>query len=149
MNTDKLTDFKSVYRYGVRKIKSLWLPYFLYMAIFSVLHNTFIDLNVYTDNPLYLEEYTGRYAVLTNYRSTGETVKAVIDSGLFQGNAQIGGALWFFYALFLLSIGYAVIEFILRKIIKNYKWIRVSQGIVSILFLFVGYYLHLEGKSVC
>lgn len=148
MNTDKLTDFKSVYRYGVRKIKSLWLPYFLYMAIFSVLHNTFIDLNVYTDNPLYLEEYTGRYAVLTNYRSTGETVKAVINSGLFQGNAQIGGALWFFYALFLLSIGYAVIEFILRKIIKNYKWIRVSQGIVSILFLFVGYYLHLEGKSV-
>lgn len=148
MNTDKLTDVKSLCRYGFRKIKSLWLPYFLYMSIFSILHNIFISLNVYTNNPLYLEEYTGRYAVLTNYRSADETLKAIINCGLFRGNAQIGGAFWFFYALFLLTTGYAVVEYVLRKIIKDYKWVRVSQGIVSILFLLIGYYLHLTEKSV-
>ena len=147
-NTDKLTDLRSVCIYGLKKIKNLWLPYFLYMAMFSILHNTFIRINVYTDNPLYLEEYTGRYAVLTNYRSTGETVKAVINSALFRGNAQVGGALWFFYTLFLLTMGYAVIEYVLRKIIRDYKWIRISQGIISIAFLLLGYYLHLEEKSV-
>lgn len=37
-----------------RRFITLWLPYVVWTTLFSLLHNVFISLNVYTDNPLIL-----------------------------------------------------------------------------------------------
>ena len=42
-----------------RKIVTLWFPYVLWNVIYSLLHNFFISINVYTDNPLLLENLSG------------------------------------------------------------------------------------------
>ena len=148
LSPEKLQDFKSLLKFIFKKIKGLWLPYFLFMAGFAVMNNCFIQLNVYTDNPLYLEEYTGRYAMLATKFNLVDTIKEIIRAALFRGNAQLGGAMWFFNALFLLVVGYSVMEFILGKVIKRHRTIMLAQGIVSLVFLFVGYALHLMDKSV-
>ncbi len=148
LSPEKISNFKSLLGFVGKKIRGLWLPYFLFMAGFSILNNFFIQLNVYTDNPMYIEEYTGRYAMLASRFDLVDTVKAVIKAAAFRGNAQMGGAMWFFYALFLLVVGYTIIEFVLRKAIKKPHSVIVAQGIISVVFLLIGYALHLMDKSV-
>ena len=48
-NTDSIDD---ILKYIKKKFVSLWFPYVLWTAIYSLLHNFFITINVYTDNPL-------------------------------------------------------------------------------------------------
>ncbi len=148
LSPEKVYDFKSLSIFVYKKIKGLWLPYFLFMAGYAVLNNCFIWLNVYTDNPMYIEEYTGRYAMLASRFDLVDTVKAVIKASIFRGNAQMGGAMWFFYALILLVVGYTIIEFVLRKVVKKPHSVIVVQGILSVVFLLIGYTLHLMDKSV-
>ena len=77
-----------------------------------------------------------------------DTIKEIIKAALFRGNAQLGGAMWFFNALFLLVVGYSVIEYILEKVIKRHQALILVQGIISLACLFVGYSFHLIDKSV-
>ena len=65
---------QSVSRYVVRKIKGLWVPYALWTAIFSLLRNFFIDINVYTNNPQILETVNSKFAFVTPHPSpNGDT----------------------------------------------------------------------------
>lgn len=148
LRPEKVQGVKSLWEFIVKKIKGLWLPYFLFMAFYTVLNNVFIRLNIYTDNPLYLEEYTGRYAMLASKHNLMDMVKVVIKAAVFRGDAQVGGAMWFFYALFLLVVGYMIIDFVLRKLIKKPQTVILIQSLIAIIFLLMGYTLHLMGKSV-
>lgn len=144
----KIIDLKSLIGYIIKKIKGLWVPYFGFMTTFVLLHNYFLKINIITDNPQYLTQYTGRYAMLSEYYSLKKILKEIIKSSLFRGNEQMGGALWFFNTLFLLMVGYAVIGYIIKRIYKPKNRIIYIQGILSIVFLMIGYYLHICGKSV-
>lgn len=148
LRPEKIQDVKLLWKFIVKKIKGLWLPYFLFMACYAVLNNVFIRLNIYTDNPLYLEEYTGRYAMLASKYNLMDMVKAVIKAAVFRGDAQVGGAMWFFYTLFLLVVGYMIIDFVLRKVIKKMQTVILIQGLISITFLLMGYAFYLTGKSI-
>ena len=77
-----------------------------------------------------------------------DIIKGIIKAALFRGNAQLGGAMWFFNALFLLVVGYSVIDYVLGKVIKRRQAIMLAQGIISLIFLFIGYGFHLMDKSV-
>lgn len=147
-NPEKISDLKALKKYIIKKIKGLWIPYFGFMAAFVLLHNLFLKLSIITDDTRYLAEYTGRYAMLSEHYSFVKIAKEIIKSALFRGNEQVGGALWFFYTLFLLMIGYAVIGYVFRKICGDRKIITCFQGIVSVVFLVIGFYLHIHGKSV-
>lgn len=92
------------------------------------MNNCFIQLNVYTDNPLYIEEYAGRYAMLATRYSPIDIIKGIIKAALFRGNAQLGGAMWFFNALFLLVVGYSVIDYVLGKVIKRRQAIMLAHS---------------------
>lgn len=146
-NPEKITDVKSLVGYIFRKIKSLWLPYFSLAVLFIVSHNMFLRIGFITDNPQYLVEYTGRYAVLNDYYSVEMMVKAIVRAAFFMSSEQLGGAMWFFQALFLLTVGYAVIGFVLKQIFKNNVTVMWVQCGIAVAFLFIGYYLHIEGKS--
>lgn len=133
---------QSVSRYVVRKIKGLWVPYALWTAIFSLLRNFFIDINVYTNNPQVLETVNSKFAFVTEYWTWKDILINIIKGCILPGNVQMGGALWFLATLLQISIAYCVIEFILRKFI-DIKQLGNAQLIISIVFLGIGYIFNL------
>lgn len=54
-NKDNASNGQDTLNYIVRKIRNLWLPYVLWMTIFSVTHNLCIKHNIYTNNPRIFE----------------------------------------------------------------------------------------------
>lgn len=129
-----------VCRYVLKKIKTLWIPFFAYETIFVLLHNFFIRINVYTDNVLFLENCSNPITKVFDKFSVKEIVIQIVKNALFQGDTQIGGALWFLQTLFFVTVLYGIVQFIFVTITKNEKLALVGQGIVSVLFLTGGYY---------
>lgn len=134
----------SVKEYILRKMKGLWFPYALWTAIFSVLRNTFIDLNIYTANPMILSEVDHPYAVLTPYWTVKEVIVNIIKGCILPGNVQVGGALWFMATLLQIVVLYVVIDFVLKQVLPK-KSLMPAQGMVSAVFLLLGYWCHVNG----
>ena len=126
-----------------RKIKTLYWPYVFWMCIFTLFHNLFIDINVYTNNELFLEKVSGSYAKLTEYLSSTEILKCMLKNFLMMGNEQMGNALWFLNALLLLSVLYCFLDFLMKKmpVLEHIFY----QGILSLLLLVAGYTCYLHG----
>lgn len=132
---------KSLKNYVVRKIKGLWLPYFLFTVLFILLHNVFINLNIYTDNTELLLVEGLEYATVTELMNISEMCKEIIKAVFFRADTPMGGAFWFFEILFFTLIIYSIVDFIAKRIIKSNKNHRlIIQGIISLMFLLVGYY---------
>ena len=138
---------QSLSRFIKRKVKSLWFPFVLWNTIFSILHNFFIDVNVYTNNEMFLVYGGGKYNQLTQYWNINDIIKCSVKSIFFASDVQIGGAFWFFKILFVLSIMYASLEYIWVKIYSNNDSV-IFQTILSILLLFVGYYFSIKNINI-
>lgn len=129
--------FKSAYsdsiesvRYFLkRKIKSLYLPYVVCGVIFSLLHNIFIRINIYTDNLLLLEQVPQEFASITVPWTFREIITNILKHLLLGGNREIGGAIWFIATLLEISILFCVIDFIGKCL--NIKRMIIYQGGVS------------------
>lgn len=141
-------DLKSVAGFIKRKIITLWFPFVLWTAIYSLLHNFFIKINVYTDNPLLLEHLSGEYIELMPYWSVMDIVKNILKAILLHGGTQMGGAFWFLATLMEVSVCYCIVDFLLHYLFKhNEKKICLFQWIVSIGFLMAGYYCYKIERS--
>ncbi len=140
-NSDK---FGSVFKYIVNKLKSLWLVYVLWNTLFSLLHNFFIKINVYTDNPLIYEYVSGERIALTEYWSFKDVLVNIIKTLFMQGGTQLGGAFWFFQALLGISVGYCLVDFLIKKLFSE-KLNMLIQAIVAVVFLVLGYVCSLKG----
>ncbi len=148
MKSDSPEDVKSLFVYIKKKIKGLWKPYFLFTCFFVLCHNIFLRLNIYTDNPQYLECTFLEYPNLMTAYSIKHMLKVIVKAIFFQSGTQMGGALWFFYALFLVLIMYNVIGFLLRKITKTDLVYFIMQGIVSAVLLILGYICFLSNRQL-
>ena len=136
---------KSLKNYVVRKIKGLWLPYFLYTVLFILLHNVLINLNIYTNNPQFLLVQGLENNAIKEYMTLPKMCKEIIKAVFFRADTQLGGAFWFFEILFFTLIIYAVVDFIAKKIIKKNKNYRlILQSIISFVFLLAGYYCYMN-----
>lgn len=123
-----------------RKFVKLWLPYVVWTAIYSLLHNFFIKINVYTDNALLLEHVSGEYVGITEYWSIADIVKNIIKSMLLHGGTQIGGALWFLATLLEISVVYGTVDFVIKNLLKielNKK--IVAQWFIALILLCLGF----------
>ena len=134
----------TVKEYILRKIKSLWFPCALWTAIFSILRNVFIDLNIYTAEPMILAQVESRYAEVTPYWTAKEIIINILKGCILPGNVQVGGSLWFLATLLHISVLYAVIDFGLKQVLRG-KSVMNAQGIVSAVFLLIGYWFHVNG----
>ncbi len=133
-------DYKSVIGFVKRKMAGLWLPYVIWTTIYSLLHNFFIKINVYTDNPLLLERVSGDYIGTKDYWSWIDMGKNIIKAFFLHGQTQLGGALWFLATLMEVSVSYCLVDFVLRKLFKNdLKKTYIIQWIVSGFFLLAGF----------
>lgn len=127
-----------------RKAVTLWLPFVLANTAFTVLNNLFLKLNILTSDERILQ-------VPGNAVTTPVTVKDVIGRTVhwcvFDGGTQLGGAMWFIQALFQVSILYALVEFILQRLLHGADTL-LPQGLFSGVLLWVGWRCRLAGWNV-
>ena len=126
-----------------RRFITLWLPYVVWTALLSLFHHVFISLNVYTDNPLILN-YTDIGGGLTDVWSYKSIVKNICMSLLLSGGTQMGGALWFICILMKISLLYIFFDFIIKRLLKD---TLITQAVISILLLCIGFFFHLCGVA--
>ena len=111
---------KSVVKYIYKKVLALYIPYVLFNGMLVLLHNTLIELKVYTYDPQFLEigGFGAAWGLIWPY--TPEYKKAVLMAVLkFQSEPQLAGANWFLRALFYVSVGHCVIMWAIQKIKPN------------------------------
>lgn len=133
----------TIYHYIIRKIKTLWVPYFIWTSIYIILNNFFIHINIYTNNLMLLKNVEGVHINLHDFMSIKKIIIEIIKSFCFFGGTELGGAFWFLRVLFIVSVLYCIIECIIKKILKRKKYIMYGQLVISILSLNLGYFLYL------
>ena len=131
---------KNSFKFVKRRVFSLWIPYIIWTTIFTLLHNIFISLNIYTTNPLILN-YTSIGGTLSEVWSYKEMLKNICLSFFLSGGTKIGGALWFICILLKISFLYIFFDILIKQFFKNSILV---QGILAIIFLFIGYIFHLK-----
>lgn len=129
------------------RIKRLWLPYFVATSVFVILTNLFIRMNIYTNNPEFLKYVGGHNKIIQNL-SVKDIGLKIIGALFFNCDTQLGGAFWFIKVLFCISVIYALIDLSIKTILPiightvNSTRFLIIQGVVSAVFLSIGYKLH-------
>jgi len=138
-NEKKYTDIQSVIKYAKRKLKSLWIPYFATITFFTVVHNLFIQLNIYTNNPEFILQKTAwnKYG-LSEFYSAKTVLLKIIKTFFFAHGEILTSALWFLKVLFFVSVFSALGHFIANKYLKNEKTYKTIQGCIYTVLLLAG-----------
>jgi len=132
--------------YTFKKIKTIWLIFFIWNSLFSLFHNFFIRINVYTDNPIIYEYLEGNYIHTEKYWTIKEIVINIVKSVFMQGSTEVGGAFWFLQALFVISVGYGICDWIIQKV--GTKDSLIIQSVVSLILLALGFGIGLKGLTL-
>ena len=130
---------KNVLDYVIKKIKKLWLPYFIWNSMFILLNNFFIFINVYTDNSNLLTFGFATNNTIHHYLSIKEIIVGIIKTFFFYSDTELGRAFWFVKVLFGVSILFCLFDYLLKRFITKYRFI--CQIVISLVLLSVGYYL--------
>lgn len=132
---DHVKDFQSLKKFIINKVKRLYLPYVIGNGICILLNNFFIDLNIYN---------------ITNhqYYTIKEIIINIIKVMLFKGNTEMLGATWFLGILFIITISYAIIEYVLNKNINIKKHKNKIQLLIAVVLLLLGCYLSREDFNI-
>lgn len=124
---------KSVFKYIVSKIKRLYLPFVGLGTVFVLLHNTFIKMNIYTDNVLFLVGDRGNSIGISHVYD--DILKQLFYTVKFIPTEPLIGSVWFLRILFFSLVLYVVCRFLIKKIRFVNEDIAVLT--LSIVFLWV------------
>lgn len=131
-NRNKINDIRDLGKYIVKKIKTLYLPFVFWNGLIIVLNNFLINIGIYTDNPMFLNESgvvgdIGNWHGIRKILSANEIINALKQVILFKGEQQLGGATWFLRVMFGVNILWVFMTFVAKLISKNSL---VVEGIV-------------------
>lgn len=125
-----------------KKICSLYIPYVVWLSLFSLLHNFFLNINFYSDNELFMEGNLGNSFGLVYPYNAYELFACIIKNFLFLGNEPMAGASWFIRCLFCVIILWTIIDFIIKKTFPGQ--IHILRLGISCLFMGIGNYLRIQ-----
>lgn len=140
-------DFKYYKNFVLKKIKTLWLPFFIYSVLFILLHNVFLYFGIYTSNNQFLklaQEHNqsvmwGNF--ITNFYTLKDMLLLIIKSATFKVIEQFSRPLWFIAALFTADIIYVTIIYISNKL-KNTMYKNIFILVAVLLIFALGYLTH-------
>lgn len=117
-----------------KKVKSLYVPYVIFNAIFILLYNVLISWNIYTDN--------AQFSAPVQRKIWWQLWSALNDCLHFNpgGTQQLCGADWFVIILFYITILFAVVCWFTR-IFKNETVKNILLGGSGVAALLVGFVL--------
>lgn len=131
-------------RFCIRRVMTLWLPFVLANTAFTVCNNLFLKLNILTGDERILDLPGNQ---VTQPVTLKDIIGRTVHWCIFDGGTQLGGALWFVQALFQISILYALVEFVLRKVLHG-RDVQTAQGFVSGVLLILGWHCSQTGWNV-
>ena len=124
-------------RFAKRKVVTLWLPFVAANTVYTMLTNLFLKVNILTGDERILD-------LPGNLVTTPVTIKDIIGRtahwSVFDGGTQLGGAMWFIQALFQISLLYAGVEFLLKKLLRSGDTL-IPQGLLAGVLLWLGWAL--------
>ena len=122
-------------RFAKRKVVTLWLPFVAANTVYTLLTNLFLKVNILTGDERILD-------LPGNLITTPVTIKDIIGRtahwSVFDGGTQLGGAMWFIQALFQISLLYAGVEFLLKKLLRSGDTL-IPQGLLAGVLLWLGW----------
>ena len=124
----------------LKKIKRLWLPFFFWTALFTLLNNWLISINIYTDNPEILT-YTESIKVVNlsriiPYINLHEMLIRIAKSAVFLQSAPLVDTLWFLKCLFFISFSFSFADWFIKRFF--HKDPLVFQIFISAFLLCAG-----------
>lgn len=111
--------FFDLTQYIKRKLASLWKPFVMFNGILVLLHNLFLKFGLYTDCQTLLEYFPDENNKIQYALSAKEIFINLFKTMLFAHTAQLGSPTWFIRTLFIITIMFAVVRFIDRKILRK------------------------------
>lgn len=125
-------DTQHPFKYIKKKLKTLYVPFVIYNLLIMALHNIFLKLNFYTNNPRFKGTIINKYTFNDFFIS-------IIEILTFDNTEQLARPLWFIVALFSTSIIFSLLKYFIDKLNRR-KFILSTT--IFILFL-IGYFTHL------
>lgn len=127
---------KDLGSYLLKKVRGLWLPCFIWNAIYTLLNNTFIKWHIYSDVELSL---LGEYTVEAHGKmSSSDILKNIVKGVVMSGKSEMGGAFWFLKTLFAVSVVFFIVDYVLHILFKKEAAKEIIHGCISLVFLLLG-----------
>ena len=133
---EKVWTLRMLVKYCCGKIKRIYFPFVLWTSIFILLHNVFIHLGIYTDNPDISKYCSGKFIVPVEYLPMMQILKNLLYTPLMITGTALSGAMWFLQSLFWAYVLYAVMSWLMQKF--KVKSVIHLQSVLSIVFLIWG-----------
>lgn len=135
----KSDSVKSLWAFVKRKSVTLWFPYVLWGTVNVLLFNFFLKINIYTGAPEFLNYANTPYDILIAPTDLHNILKNIVGFCLLRGTLPpMASAMWFLAVLMEVSIGYAIVDFLLKKLFGP-EHVLFGQTIISLVLLAVGF----------
>lgn len=138
-NNKHIAQKNAIWSMFIKKVKTLYLPFLLFNSVMILLNNLFIRLNIYTDEDIFIQADLGManfYGLKwkINIYEMLHQIGGIILFGKY-GETQLGGATWFLRVLFIITMIFFLIEWLIIKAFKEKaasigKWIHLSLGTI-------------------
>lgn len=152
MRESNSDDLRSTAKYTFKKFRSLWLPYFLCIAILSATHNLQLKIGLLTTDQRVLELTGGHYdyEMLSDTWSISQIFNSIIRGFFFGGGVSFAGNIWFLRVLLMISVLYCGISFLIKSVVHTAVSgkVLIVQSIVSVVFLICGFCLQKKGLTL-
>ena len=123
-------------KFIIKRTQRLYIPFVVWNVSLLCCKNIFIKINIYTNNPGFLEGIPGNAYGLTESLNAQTFFHSLVNILLFQGEQQLEGASWFLRAMFSASVFFILCDYLLKKI--STKHIFLLRWIFAIVFLIIG-----------
>ena len=131
--------FNAVKSFVKNKWVRLALPFIIFNGIYLLLNNFFIDINIYTDNPL-ISSATDvtAYNAPKQYLSLSQIIPNLFKTLFLSYGTQLGGATWFLRVLFWVSVAYCFVYYLFKKLNFNDTLFSVLNLLICSVCLVIG-----------
>ena len=106
-------------KFIIKRTQRLYIPFVVWNVSLLCCKNIFIKINIYTNNPSFLEGIPGNAYGLTESLNTQTFFHSLVNILLFQGEQQLEGASWFLRAMFSASVFFILCDYLLKRFLQN------------------------------
>ncbi len=119
-----------------KRVKSLYIPFVCWMFVLTIMHNSCIFLNIYTDSAEFLSGSLGNEYGTVSFYSAKDIAIEIAKAAILCGREQLFGASWFIRVMFYMSITWCAVDNILVKVCR--MRLNTWRILISLILLFVG-----------
>ena len=123
-----------VKQYVIKRVKRLFIPWFIVGSIFTIFNNTLIKLNILTTDIRFLNAVDGNSYGLDKVYTLTDTFQNLRKVIFFMSAPKISGAMWFLAVLFLTEVCYVILDYICKKVVKkHYSAMNLSMLLIYVV----------------